>query len=344
MAASPSPLPPTPGQTPTERNERPARLELRAGALLLLLLALVIASGIYLLYARGAFEQTQRLVLIADDSEGVVVGMDLTFSGFPIGRVGRIELAPDASVRILVDVPRKDAHWLRQSSVFTMTRGLVGNVGLRAYTGLLTDAPLPDGAERRVLSGDATSDIPKVVVAIKELLANLNALTAADGALAATLTNTQAVTGRLGEPAGALGVIMGNAKDTQKVIEALNRTNQLLASVDGLVKRTDGVMGRADGMLGRADAQIFGPQGLTSDAKAGLQQLQALLADARGNLQRVDAVLQEAQAAARNVRAGTEELDVLRNEIDASLRKVDGLVNEINRKWPFKREAEVKLP
>lgn len=312
-------------------------LERRAGALLLLLLALVIGSTVFLLYARGAFEKTQRLVLIADDSEGVVVGMDLTFSGFPIGRVSRIELAPDASVRILIDVPKEDARWLRQSSVFTMTRGLVGNVGLRAYTGLLSDAPLPDGAERRVLAGDATSDIPKVVAAVRELLANLNALTSADGALAATLTNARDLSGRAGGPGGALGVLMGNPKDAQRVIEALNRTNQLLSSVDGLVKRTDGV-------VGRADAQIFGPQGLTADAKATVQQLQALLNDARGNLQRVDAVLQEAQSTARNVRVATEELDVLRGEVESSLRKVDGLVNEINRKWPFKRDAEVKLP
>lgn len=337
---------PSPEHAGTGRNgdARPDGLERKAGALLLLLLVLIVGAVAYLLYARGVFEQTQRLVLIADDSEGVVVGMDLTFSGFAIGRVSRIELADDGKVRFLIDVPRKDARWLKQSSVFTMTRGLVGNVALRAYTGLLTDAPLPDGAQRPVLSGDATSDIPKVVGAVKDLLANLNALTAADSALAGTLSNTQAVTGRLGEPSGALGVLMGNPKDAQKVIEALNRTNQLLSRVDGLVQRTDGVVGRVDGVIGRADTQIFGPQGLTSDVKGSIQQLQGLLTDARGNLQRVDAVLKEAQATARNVRVATDELDVLRGEVEASLRKVDGLVNEVNRKWPFKREAELKLP
>jgi phospholipid/cholesterol/gamma-HCH transport system substrate-binding protein len=332
-------IPPSPEPASAARGgeTRPEGFERKAGALLLLLLALVLGAVTYLLYARGVFEQTQRLVLIADDSEGVVVGMDLTFSGFAIGRVSRIELADDGKVRFLIDVPRKDARWLKQSSVFTMTRGLVGNVALKAYTGLLSDAPLPDGAQRPLLSGDATADIPKVVGAIKDLLANLNALTAADSALAGTLSNTQAVTGRLGEPAGALGVLMGNPNDARRVVEALNRTNQLLSRVDGLVQRTDGV-------VGRADAQIFGPQGLTSDVKTSIQQLQGLLTDARGNLQRVDAVLKEAQATARNVRVATDELDVLRGEVESSLRKVDGLVNEVNRKWPFKRDAELKLP
>jgi phospholipid/cholesterol/gamma-HCH transport system substrate-binding protein len=40
----------------------------------------------------------------------------------------------------------------------------------------------------------------------------------------------------------------------------------------------------------------------------------------------------------------TEDLGALRADVDANLRKIEQLVNEINRKWPFKREAEIKLP
>ena len=122
------PTPSTPPQpTPVVETLRPvAHLQLKAMALLLFTLALIVGSGLYLLYARGAFEPTQTLVLTADDSEGVVVGMDMTFSGFPIGRVRRIELAETGNARIVVDVAQKDAHWLRESSVFTLVRGVVG--------------------------------------------------------------------------------------------------------------------------------------------------------------------------------------------------------------------------
>src|SRR5688572_12778127 len=131
----------------------PRHLEFRAGLLLALFVLLIGGTAVYLMYARGAFESTQRLVLVADDSEGVRVGMDLTFSGFPIGRVRRIELAPQGNARILIDVPRKDAHWLRETSVFTLVRGLVGGANLRAYTGVLNGPLLQDGAERTVLIG-----------------------------------------------------------------------------------------------------------------------------------------------------------------------------------------------
>ncbi|MBL8219450.1 MAG: hypothetical protein JNL62_09475, partial [Bryobacterales bacterium] len=45
-----------------------------AAGLLLFTLVLILGSALYLLYSRGVFDATQRLVLTADDSEGVSVG------------------------------------------------------------------------------------------------------------------------------------------------------------------------------------------------------------------------------------------------------------------------------
>jgi phospholipid/cholesterol/gamma-HCH transport system substrate-binding protein len=305
-------------------------LELKAALLLGFMLVLVTASVLYLMYARGAFEQTQRLVLMADNSEGVAVGMDMTFAGFPIGRVRRIELAEDGRARILVDVPNKDARWLRQSSVFTLERGLVGGTRIRAFSGMLADKPLEDGAVRTVLRGDAAEEIPLLLSSVRDVIANLNVMTKDDAALRTTLDNLQSVSEKLKGSQGALRVLMGNEADAKKIVTALDRSNALLAKVDGLAAK--------------ADTQVFGPQGLMSDTRATVQQLNALLADARNSLKKVDAVLQEAQAIATNTREATADLGVLRAEVEASLRKVDSLVNEINRKWSYARDTELKLP
>lgn len=307
-----------------------ANLQFKAALLLALLLLLLAGSVLYLLYARGTFEASQRLVLVADDSEGVTVGMDLTFSGFPIGRVRRIELAEDGVARIVIDVPRKDAHWLRESSVFTLTRGLLGNTNLRAFSGILTDPPLPDGAQRKVLVGDATAEIPRLVADARELLRNLSALSAPDSPLAASLGNVRDATERLKGPGGALGVLLGGEADAKKLITALDRTNALLARVDGLVAK--------------ADAQAFGPEGLLPEARAAVMQLNAALADARASLKKVDAILEDAQAVAGNAHTATADLGALRAEVDASLRKVSRMIDEVNRRWPFARDPELKLP
>ncbi|MFN4119114.1 MlaD family protein [Acidovorax sp.] len=340
----PSSGPPAPGSDPRPAADlapsevlRPvANLELKAAALLLFSLLLIVGSGLYLLYARGAFEPTQTLILTADDSEGVVVGMDMTFSGFPIGRVRRIELADEGNARIIVDVPRKDAHWLRESSVFTLVRGIVGGTNIRAYTGMLTDTPLQDGAVRPVLRGDATAEIPQLMASARELLTNLNAITAQDAALGGSLANVQALTARLNGPGGVLSVLMGNDADARKIVATLERTNALLA--------------RLDGMVAKADRQVFGGDGpaakdaLVPEVRATVAQLNGLLADTRSSLQKVDAVLVEAQAIGANAREATTDLGALRAEVESNLRKVESLVNEINRKWPFARDTELKLP
>jgi len=331
--------PPTPDSVPPV-----AHLEAKARLLLLLMVLLVAGAVAYLLYARGAFERTQALVLVADDSEGIVVGMDMTFSGFPIGRVGRIELSPEGNARIIVNIPRRDAHWLRSSSVFTMENGLVGSTRIRAFSGVLTDPPLPDGAERRVLRGDAAAEIPRMVASVRELVSNLSALTGADAPLNASLQSLQSAAERLNGPRGALGLLLGNEADIRKITLAVDRTNALLARIDGLVVKADSIAARTDGLVANADAQVFGATGVVPETRATVVQLNGLLADARNSLKKVDAVLIEAQAIGANTREATNDLGALRGEVDASLRKVEQLVNEINRKWPFKRDSEIRLP
>ncbi|HEX5390276.1 MAG TPA: MlaD family protein, partial [Burkholderiaceae bacterium] len=284
-----------------------------------------------------AFEAHQTVVLVADDSEGVTVGMDLTFSGFPIGRVRRIELSKEGNARILIDVPTRDARWLRQSSVFTMERSVVGSVRLRAFSGVLDDPPLPDGAERRVLLGDATAEIPQVVATARELLNNLTSMTNAQSALNTTLQQTQLLTEKLNGPQGALGVLAGNEADRQRLAATLAQAETLMARLNSLTQRTEG-------LVVNADRRVLGEGGLVTDVQALVQQMNTALGEARQSLKKVDAVLVEAQGIASNTREATVDLGALRSEVEASLRKVEALVNEVNRKWPFARDTEIRLP
>jgi phospholipid/cholesterol/gamma-HCH transport system substrate-binding protein len=58
----------------------------------------------------------------------------------------------------------------------------------------------------------------------------------------------------------------------------------------------------------------------------------------------MDAVLVEAQAVGANARIATTDLGALRADVDINLRRIEQLVNDINRKWPFARDTEIKLP
>jgi phospholipid/cholesterol/gamma-HCH transport system substrate-binding protein len=301
----------------------PRYVGLKAAALLLLVTLLVAGFLLYVMYARGLFESTQQLVLLADDSEGVLVGADVTFSGFPIGRVRRIELGADGRARLVIDVARKDAHWLRTSSVFTLERGMVGEPRIRAFSGILSDPPLPENAERVVLRGDTSAEIPRLVASTRALLDNLDAMTAPGASINSTLASLSTLSARLNGQHGMLTGLLGSEDKARKVITTIDNTNALLANTD---------------------QRLFGKDGLTDDAQTAVRQLSGMLGDARNSLRQVDALLAEAQTVAGNARLASTDLGQLRAEVETSLRRVSQLVDDINRKWPFARDKELKLP
>ena len=315
----------------------PKNLQFRVG--MLIGLAVVLGAGflIYALYARGVFEDTQRVTLITDNAEGVAIGMDLTFSGFPIGRVQRVSLDEQGRARIVIDVPRKDGHWLRQSSVFTLEKGLFGGATIRAHTGNLSDAPLPDDAERPVLRGDTNEEIPKLVASMRSILDNIDQLTSAGGNLQASLASARAVADRAAGKQGALGALLGNEQDVQKLVSVLDETNALLASLNSAV-------GKVDNVVAKTDQRLFAPGGVMESTERAVAQANTMLGEVRETLKRADGILADAEQISGNAKAATKDLGALRADVDANLRKISALIDEINRKWPFERKSEIRLP
>src|SRR6185503_16028299 len=194
----------------------PKNLQFRVGLLIGLSVVIAVGFVFFVLYARGTFDQTQRLVLIADNAEGVTIGKAL----------------------ILVRVPLEDARWLRTTTIFTLERGIVGAPKIRAFSANLNDPLLANGAERPVLRGDATEEIPRMVASLRALLENLQNMTGPGGSVQASLDNVRAVTERMAGKQGALDALLGS-DDAKKATQALDQVNALLSSLGGVSQRLD---------------------------------------------------------------------------------------------------------
>ena len=338
--------PDQPADQPASSSSRPAELAaallprnlgVKVGMLIAFTVTVIGGFIVYVLFARGVFEQTQRMYLITDNAEGVSVGTDLTFAGFPVGRVRRIHLRDDGKVRISVRVPVSEAKWLRETSVFVVEVPLVGSARLRAYSSNLQDPPLPDGAERPVLRGDTQQEIPRMVATLRAVLENIDQMTESGSSLQQSINNARTVTERMAGKYGVLGGVLGGEDHARKVIAAIDRANALLASLGG-------VSLKMDSMLAKADKSVLGPGGVVDETQKAVTQANAILGEVRASLRKVDGILADAQATAGNAKAATTDLAALRAEVEASLRKVASLIDEIDRKWPFARETKIKLP
>jgi phospholipid/cholesterol/gamma-HCH transport system substrate-binding protein len=169
------------------------------------------------------------------------------------------------------------------------------------------------------------------------VLENVEQMTGAGGSLQASLGNLRTMTERIGGRYGALGAVLGNDADAKKLLGAIDRANALLASLGGVTRRIDTV-------VAKTDQRMFGEGGVMDGTQRAVNQANAILGELRESLKRVDRILADAQSVSGNARAATNDLAALRAEVDASLRKVTGLIDEINRKWPFQRDSEIRLP
>jgi phospholipid/cholesterol/gamma-HCH transport system substrate-binding protein len=258
--------------------------------------------------------------------------------------VTRIRLGEDGNAHIEVDIPQSEAHWLKVSSVFTLERNLLGGTKLKAYSGILEDPLLPDGAVRPLLRGDATADIPKVAGTARELLENLQTLTGSNSPLVRSLEAIEVASQRLASNRGALAVLMGNTQGADQLQEAIGDLQQLIAATN---EKVLGLRPSSTNNSTTASASIVGPANAPTSTLESvnktLQATEATLRKAQESLTKLDAVLDDTKAITRNARAASQDLELLRYEVEASLRTADELMRDVQRVWPLSQDPEKGL-
>ena len=305
-------------------------LHFKVGLFALATLLLGAAFMVYLLHARGYFEQTYRLQLAAASADGVAPGVPLVFSGIVIGSVTSLGLNDGGGIVIQLELPERHAKWLKQDSVYTLNKPFFGSTKISVDSGNLSGPSLPENSTMLLLTPDISKEIPLLIEQAKTILANVEHLTRKDGEVNATLANLKTVTGRMTGEYGMLEGVLGSPEKARVVADSLDQTRALINKLDGLA--------------GKADQWLFAQDGVADSTRESLAQVKLMLVDAQSSLKKADALMTNAVAISADVKAGTQDIVTLRAEIDAAVRKSNTLINNINNILPFAREPEVKLP
>ena len=313
------------------------KLHFKVGLFAAASLLLAGAFVVYLLHARGFFEDTFHLQLAAASADGVAPGVPVVFSGIEIGRVTTLGLNEEGGIIIHATLFKRNAKWLKESSTFTLDKPIVGGARIHVDSPDLDAPALPDNATVLLLTSDISKELPALVERVKAVLDNVEYLTRKDGEINATLANVKTMTGRMTGEYGMLESILGSPEKARAVTDSLDKTRALIGKLDGLVAKVDG-------MAGKTDQWLFAPDGMAEQTRESLAQIRLMLNDAQSSLKKADALMTNAVEISADVKEGTQDIATLRNEIDDAVRKASALVNEINRMWPFAHDPEVKLP
>jgi phospholipid/cholesterol/gamma-HCH transport system substrate-binding protein len=285
---------------------------------------------VYLLHARGYFENTFHLQLAAASADGVAPGVPIVFSGIEIGRVTTLGLNDSGGIIIHTEFLSRNAKWLKENSSFTLDKPIVGGAKIRVDSPDLRAPALSDNATMLLTTSDVSKEIPVLVERVKAILDNVEHLTRKDGDINATLANLKTVTGRMTGEYGVLESVLGSPEKARALTDSLEKMRVLIT--------------RLDGMAAKTDQWLFAKDGLAEQTQVALAQVRLALNDAQSSLKKADALMSNAVAISADIKGGTQDIATLRAEIDDAVRKASALVNEINKKWPFARDPEVKLP
>ena len=203
---------------------------------------------VYLLHARGFFEKTYHLQLAAASADGVAPGVPVVFSGIEIGRVTSLGLNDSGGIVIRAEFLERNAKWLKENSVFTLDKPIVGGAKIRVESPNLDAPALPDNSTVLLLTADISKEIPVLVERVKAILDNVEHLTRKDGEINATLANIKTLTGRMTGEYGMLEGLLGSPEKARAVTDSLEKLRALISKLDSLAAKTDQWLYAQDGV------------------------------------------------------------------------------------------------
>jgi len=313
-------------------------LEFKVGLFILITSVLIVAAVGYVAFKKDVFSRVDTYTLASYSGEDLTEGMPVLLSGFKIGRVDSLELGGEGRVLIKIKVPHRYAKWLHEDSVFIINKPLIGAPRIVLSTRNMSSAPLSTETVKEVV---VANDINETIKKLAPVVERLNRIT----------INIETLTANLADPQGDVNQILRNTASlserfagTKSLLELAVEDSESVHAVHEALKNTKGItdqitliLKKVDVMAEKSDESFYGKNGI-------LPSVRALLLDLVAKMAKLDKFIDHVNNIGANAEESTKDLPVLRNDIDETVNSINSLVKELDRKIPFKKDQQIKLP
>lgn len=262
--------------------------QLKVGILSLVSLALLAAIVFLITGHGGFFAKTETLRAFSPDAGGLRTGAVVRLAGVDVGAVEKVQLtgnpSPDQAVEIVMRVDKHFAPEIRSDSQMLLAaEGLLGERYVNITRGTASGTPVPDGG---AIPFHPTPEFSELVGGSRDLLDNLNVLTAQLNSVVGTIESGRGTVGRLIEDRTLYDRLNETVLGADKLIADLNagkgsfgqllRSDDLYTHFNAAVDKMDGLidqMQSGNGTIGR----LVSDPALYSDTQHFIAQGTALL-------------------------------------------------------------------
>lgn len=288
----------------------PKKVELKVGVFVVITTLLIISSVIYIAYSKGFFSKEHAFTISSKSGEELTEGMAVYFSGFKIGRIENLELSDQGLVLVKIRIPDQHVKWIKSSSIFSINKPLIGSSKLIVTTPNLNSPALSPRDVPEIVRID---NIDETIKRVQPTLEKVDKV----------VSNIEKITANLARKDSIIEMVVGSPESSRSIRESIKKAQVILEKVDTI--------------LGKTDDQVYGSDGV-------LLLIRKILKDFILKLEKMNATLDNVSKLSSNAADSTKDLKTLRSEIDATVQAIGKLVNEIDKKIPFKKEPEIKLP
>lgn len=314
------------------------KVELKVGFFLVITSVIIFSAIGYVAYKKGFFAKIPTFTLAAKSGEDLTEGMPVVFSGFKIGAVQTLELSDDGSVLIKIKVPEQHGKWLRTDSVFIVNKPLLGSPRIVVVTHNLQSPLLsPKQVSEVTHSSDINETIKKaqpLLDKITKIAGNIEIMTAnlkdPEGEVRKILAHTERFTNNLSQKKSFLEMAISDQKSIDALYAAMQQTKDITMQVEGILQKVNK-------MALKTDAAVYGEEG-------SLPLMNKSLKDVLTKLQNLNTTVDNINKISNDAAAATTGMIGLREQVDATVASLNELVREIEKKIPFKKNPEIKLP
>ena len=300
------------------------KTEFKVGLFVVITSVLIVASIAYLAYSKGLFTREHTFTLSSTTGEDLSEGMPVLFSGYRIGRGGKLELNDKGILLITIRVPEPHDQWIRSNSTFSLYKPLIGSSRLIVTTNDLSSPSLSPGTIREIT---IINDITETIKKVQPTLEKINEV----------VTNIERITGNLADPQGDVNRILRN---TETLTANLSKKETFIEMATGnpeSAKSVNESLKKVKDILVKTDEQLYGDDGT-------LPLIRKILKDIIVKLEKLNAALDNVVKISADASDSTKDFKLLRAEIDSTVTSIAKLVKDLDKILPSKKEPEIKLP
>jgi len=314
------------------------RVEFKVGLFITITSLLIMAALGYVAVRKGVFAKFHTYTLSSKSGDNLAEGMPVTVWGVTIGRVSSLELNAQGTVLIGIKIPERHVRMIRAGSKFVLDKPLIGTPRIVVTTNNLDGLPLPPGMIPELTESNDINEIIKrarpIVDKADRIMGNIEQITAlmADpqGDMNRILRDLETLIARFSKKESLLEMAVGDPESVKSIHQTLRRLKDLAGKADNILLRIDEMAGKTDG-------ELYGREGV-------LPHFRNILRDLLTKLKKLDTTFDNINKVSSAAVDSTYDLRALRNELDEAVRTIGDLADEIDRKIPFKKEPEIKLP